>query len=118
LGAPLPYPYSQYEAVQIGVFGEMAKKGYIYKGLKPVYWCIDCETALAEAEVEYQEDESDSIYVLFRLKDSKGLFLLIKIPMFLFGPLPLDHSGKPGYLPPSQLSVCSCPIGWEKGDCG
>jgi len=64
----------QYEAVQIGVFGEMAKKGYIYKGLKPVYWCIDCETALAEAEVEYQEDESDSIYVLFRLKDSKGLF--------------------------------------------
>jgi len=64
----------QYEAVQIGIFGEMAKKGYIYKGLKPVYWCIDCETALAEAEVEYQEDESDSIYVLFRLKDSKGLF--------------------------------------------
>ena len=64
----------QYEAVQIGIFGEMAKKGYIYKGLKPVYWCIDCETALAEAEVEYQEDESDSIYVLFPVKDSKGLF--------------------------------------------
>lgn len=66
--------YPHYEAVQIGIFGEMAKKGYIYKGLKPVYWCIDCETALAEAEVEYQEDESDSIYVLFPVKDSRGLF--------------------------------------------
>jgi len=63
-----------YEAVQIGVFGEMAKRGYIYKGLKPVYWCTSCETALAEAEVEYQEDETDSIYVLFPVKDSKGLF--------------------------------------------
>lgn len=63
-----------YEAVQIGVFGEMAKRGFIYKGLKPVYWCTDCETALADAEVEYQEDESHSIYVLFPVKDSKGLF--------------------------------------------
>jgi len=63
-----------YEAVQIGIFGEMAKRGYIYKGLKPVYWCTDCETALAEAEVEYQEKESPSIYVLFPVKDSKGVF--------------------------------------------
>lgn len=63
-----------YEAVQIGIFGEMAKRGFIYKGLKPVYWCTECETALAEAEVEYQEDESHSIYVLFPVKESKGLF--------------------------------------------
>lgn len=63
-----------YEAIQIGIFGEMAKRGFIYKGLKPVYWCIDCETALAEAEVEYGEKESPSIYVLFRVKDSKRLF--------------------------------------------
>jgi isoleucyl-tRNA synthetase len=63
-----------YEAVQIGLFGKMAEKGFIYKGLKPVYWCVDCETALAEAEVEYQEDESESIYVLFPVKDSKGVF--------------------------------------------
>jgi isoleucyl-tRNA synthetase len=63
-----------YEAVQIGIFGEMAKRGYIYKGLKPVYWCPDCETALADAEVEYQEDESPSIYVLFPVKDSRGVF--------------------------------------------
>ncbi|MGB9790994.1 MAG: isoleucine--tRNA ligase [Thermacetogeniaceae bacterium] len=66
----------EYEAVQIGIFGEMAKRGFIYKGLKPVYWCTECETALADAEVEYQEDESPSIYVLFPIKDSKGLFPL------------------------------------------
>ncbi|MDS1029608.1 isoleucine--tRNA ligase [Bacillota bacterium LX-D] len=64
----------EYEAAQIGVFGEMATKGYIYKGLKPVYWCSDCETALAEAEVEYQDKRSASIYVKFAVKDAKGLF--------------------------------------------
>lgn len=62
-----------YEARQIEVFGEMAGKGYIYKGLKPVYWCADCETALAEAEVEYAEEESPSIYVRFKVTEGKGL---------------------------------------------
>lgn len=64
----------EFEAAQIGVFGEMAKKGFIYKGLKPVYWCADCETALAEAEVEYNDKESDSIYVKFPVRDARGLF--------------------------------------------
>lgn len=59
----------EYEAKQIEVFGEMAKKGYIYRGKKPVYWCSDCETALAEAEVEYGEKKSASIYVKFAIKD-------------------------------------------------
>lgn len=63
-----------FEAKQIEVFGEMVKKGYIYKGLKPVYWCADCNTALAEAEIEYQEDPCFSIYVKFPLSDSKGKF--------------------------------------------
>jgi isoleucyl-tRNA synthetase len=58
-----------YEAKQIEVFGEMAKRGYIYKGLKPVYWCYTCETALAEAEVEYGDKTSDSIYVKFPVAD-------------------------------------------------
>lgn len=62
----------EYEAVQIGIFGEMARKGYIYKGKKPVYWCADCETALAEAEVEYADHKSPSIYVKFAVKDTKG----------------------------------------------
>lgn len=64
----------EFEAKQIEVFGEMAKKGYIYKGLKPVYWCPSCETALAEAEIEYADETSNSIYVKFRVKDDKGLF--------------------------------------------
>lgn len=64
----------EFEAKQIEVFGEMAKKGYIYKGLKPIYWCPDCETALAEAEIEYTEDKTNSIFVKFAVSDDKGLF--------------------------------------------
>ncbi len=58
-----------FEAEQIRVFGEMYKKGYIQKGLKPVYWCASCETALAEAEVEYADHTSTSIYVRFKFND-------------------------------------------------
>lgn len=65
--------HQNFEAAQIGVFGDMYKKGYIYRDLKPVYWCSDCETALAEAEIEYKDDTSTSIYVKFRIKDDKGL---------------------------------------------
>lgn len=71
------HPYltldSKYEGTQIKVFGDMVDKGYIYKGHKPVYWCADCETALAEAEVEYAEKKSPSIYVKFKVKDGKGI---------------------------------------------
>ncbi|GAB7387642.1 isoleucine--tRNA ligase [Bacillaceae bacterium] len=62
----------EYEAKQVRVFGEMAKKGYIYKGLKTVYWSPSSETALAEAEIEYKEKRSPSIYVKFKVKDGKG----------------------------------------------
>ena len=61
-----------FEAQEVRVFGEMYKKGYIYKGLKPVYWCPKDETALAEAEIEYQTDSCTSIYVKFRVADDKG----------------------------------------------
>ena len=71
------HPYITYqpqmEARQIGVFASMYKKGYIYKGLKPVYWCTDCETALAEAEIEYKDVNSNTAYVKFPVKDGKGL---------------------------------------------
>lgn len=63
-----------YEARQVEVFGEMAKRGYMYKGLKPVYWCPDCKTALAEAEIEYSNDPCQSIYVKFNVTDDKGIF--------------------------------------------
>ena len=63
---------NNYVAKQIEVFGAMANKGYIYKGLKPVYWCPECQTALAEAEIEYAEDPCHSIYVKFEVKDDLG----------------------------------------------
>jgi isoleucyl-tRNA synthetase len=62
-----------YEGRQIKIFGTMAEKGYIYKGMRPVYWCADCETALAEAEIEYGMKTSDSIYVKFAVIDDRGL---------------------------------------------
>ena len=62
----------KHEAEQIRIFGEMAKKDFIYKGLKPVYWCPECKTALAEAEIEYAEDPCNSIYVKFKVEDDGG----------------------------------------------
>ena len=62
----------EFESREIRVFGEMFKRGYIYKGLKPVYWCPNDETALAEAEIEYKTDKCTSIYVKFALKDDQG----------------------------------------------
>ncbi len=70
------HPYAtmspSFEAREVKVFGEMFRKGYIYKGMKPVYWCPKDETALAEAEIEYSTDKCTSIYVKFRVKDDKG----------------------------------------------
>ena len=72
----------EFEARQVEIFGEMAKKGYIYKGMKAVYWCPEDRTALAEAEIEYAEDECDSIYVRFKLTgDAKGVLAKHNIPL-------------------------------------
>ncbi len=70
------HPYitldSKFEAAQLRVFGQMAAKGYLYKGLKSVSWCPNCETALAEAEIEYHEHTSEDVYVKFAVdKESK-----------------------------------------------
>ena len=72
----------EFEAHQVEIFGEMAKKGYIYKGMKAVYWCPEDRTALAEAEIEYAEDECDSIYVRFKLTDDpNGVLAKHNIPL-------------------------------------
>ena len=63
---------AKFEADQIKVFGEMYNRDYIYKGLKPVYWCASCETALAEAEVEYADHTSHSIYVKFQFEGEEA----------------------------------------------
>lgn len=65
----------EFEVKQIGIFGEMAKRGHIYKGLKSVYWCTHCETALAEAEIEYAEKKSFSIYVKYPFVSSAKAIL-------------------------------------------
>ena len=70
------HPYrtmdKHFEAEEVKIFGSMFQKGYIYKGLKPVYWCPKDETALAEAEIEYQDDPCTSVYVKFPMKDDLG----------------------------------------------
>ena len=70
------HPYKtmnkSFEAEETRIFGRMYKKGYIYKGLKPVYWCPKDETALAEAEIEYQDDPCTTVYVKFAMGDDKG----------------------------------------------
>src|SRR5579872_7417214 len=64
-----------FEAKIVEVFGELAEQGFIYRGLKPVFWCATCETALADAEVEYEDHTSNSIYVRFPLiADPNGVF--------------------------------------------
>ena len=61
-----------FEAREVRVFGQMYKNGHIYKGLKPVYWCPHDETALAEAEIEYQDDPCTTVYVKFPMNDDLG----------------------------------------------
>ena len=90
----------EYEATIVKVFGELAKQGFIYRGLKPIHWCIYDETALAEAEIEYAEHKSPSIYVRFPLvEDPNGLFDGQSERAQLHDNLDdhsVDHSGKPG----------------------
>ena len=93
-------PYITYdtkmEARQIGIFGDMYKKGYIYKGLKPVYWCTDCETALAEAEIEYKDLTSTSAYVKFLVDDAKGVFECKDVSFVIWTTTPWTLPGNTG----------------------
>lgn len=66
-----------YEAEELRLFADLVDKGFIYRGKKPVYWSIPCQTALAEAEVEYQDHVSQSVYVKFPVVDHPGTFILI-----------------------------------------
>lgn len=74
-GNPYLTMSKEFEAKVLRVFGELVEGGYIYRGLKPIHWCPTCETALAEAELEYKEKESISVWVRFSLQaDPKGVF--------------------------------------------
>ena len=74
--------FPEYEAEQVRVFAKMAaKEGTIYRGLRPVYWCPCCETALAEAEIEYANDPCDSIYVKFKVANDNGKLAKMNIDL-------------------------------------
>ena len=90
-----------FEEAQIRVFGEMAAKGYIYKGLKPVYWCPECETSLAEAEIEYEDKKSHSIYVKFPLSDGKDVIKTRDVSVVIWTTTP--------WTIPANLAVCFHP---------
>ena len=64
----------EYEAAQLGAFADMVEKGFVYKGFKTVYWCIDCQTALAAAEIEYEDETSPSIYVSYPMPNAAERF--------------------------------------------
>jgi len=67
----------EYEADELRMFADIVEKGFVYRGKKPVYWCIPCRTALAEAEVEYHDHVSQSVYVKFPIVGQTGTFVLI-----------------------------------------
>jgi isoleucyl-tRNA synthetase len=71
-------PY--YEAQQLRAFGRIVHNGHVYRGEKPVHWCLDCRSALAEAEVEYEEKTSDAIDVAFRVVDNADLAQRLGLP--------------------------------------
>ena len=100
----------QLEAKQVGVFADMYKKGYIYKGLKPVYWCTDCETALAEAEIEYKDVNNTSAYVKFPVEDSKGLFDKENTFVVIWTTTPWTLPGNMGITidPEFEYSIVNC----------
>ncbi len=74
--------HPSYEAEIIRVFGKLAQDGYIYRALKPIHWCINCQTALAEAEMEYAEKKSPSIYVKFPVKDKLPISSSFNLPIY------------------------------------
>lgn len=102
---------ASFEAEQIRLFGKMYEKGYVQKGLKPVYWCADCETALAEAEVEYDEHTSHAIYVRFEFENPKEVYEKAGIKSDIMADLPLYTiiwTTTPWTIP-SNMAICLHP---------
>jgi isoleucyl-tRNA synthetase len=79
-----------YEAQQLRAFGHIIRNGHLYKGVKPVHWCLDCRSALAEAEVEYEEKSSPAIDVAFRVSDNRELARRLKMSAAELGPAAVD----------------------------
>jgi isoleucyl-tRNA synthetase len=80
----------QYEAEQLRAFAQIIRNGHVYKGYKPVYWCLDCRSALAEAEVEYEEKTSPGVDVRFMVVDARDLERRLAIEQGVLGVLPVS----------------------------
>jgi isoleucyl-tRNA synthetase len=80
----------RYEAQQLRAFGRIIANGHLYKGVKPVHWCLDCRSALAEAEVEYEEKTSPAIDVAFRVSDNRQLAQRLGLDPGKLGAAPVE----------------------------
>jgi isoleucyl-tRNA synthetase len=80
----------RYEAQQLRAFGRIIRNGHLYKGVKPVHWCVDCRSALAEAEVEYEEKTSPAIDVAFHVVDNADLARRARLDPAALGEAPVD----------------------------
>lgn len=105
-GRPYVTISPEIEAEQVRVFGEMYRKGYIEKGLKPVYWCPECETALAEAEVEYADHTSTAIYVKFEFEEGAAKLAYTRAGVTSEKPLYAVIWTTTPWTIPSNLAIC------------
>ena len=104
------------EAGQIRAFKRVIERGFVYRGLKPVYWCFDCGSSLAEFEIEYADKKSDTLDVAFESNDAAGLaqaFGLSALPGWQaslrrhLDHHGLDHPGQPGAQRPPRAGICA-----------
>ena len=105
----------RYEAQQLRAFGRIIENGHLYKGVKPVYWCLDCRSALAEAEVEYEEKTSPAIDVAFRVSDNGELAGRIGLTPAVLGSAPVDlviWTTTPWTLPANQAVALRAEFGY------
>jgi len=100
----------KYQAAIARAFGLFVEQGLVYKGKKPVHWCIHCKTALAEAEVEYEDHSSPSIYVEFPLPDERASELVASICEALEGDQYLTGTGALAYLQPEDFKRIDCEV--------
>src|SRR3989339_1040533 len=99
-----------YEEKIAALFGILAEKGYVYRGLKPIHWCPNDTTALAEAEIEYEDDRSPSIFVTFKVVDNKSLALNANSPLAkLTGPVNFVIWTTTPWTLPANVAICAHP---------
>jgi isoleucyl-tRNA synthetase len=105
LGQPLPHHGPANEAGEIRAFKRVMERGFVYRGLKPVYWCFDCGSSLAEFEIEYQDKKSQTLDVAFEAHDPDKLAAAFGLPALTKTPSPSSGPPPPGPSPPTRRST-------------